>query len=279
MSGSVDGMVRVAFLTDYGYSDAFAGICRAVLTKGAPGVEVVDLTHGIPAGDVRRGAFVLESAVDDVGPAVFLAVVDPGVGGDRRAVALRAGRSTFVGPDNGLLVEAAGRAGETGEVVEISSGPFVPATRSHTFHGRDVFAPAAAALALGEELHSLGDDLDPAELVRLELPESSVVEGRVETDVLVEDGFGNLSLGLRVGEPGQLPFGPGEVVRVEPRGADAFEVPFTKTFESVPVGSPLLFVDSTDRLAIAVNRGSALEETGLARDRHLTITPTGRSYD
>lgn len=279
MAGEFEGNGRVAFLTDYGYSDAFAGICRAVLTRAAPGVEVVDLTHGIPAGDVRRGAFVLESAVDHVGPAVFLAVVDPGVGGDRRAIALRAGRSTFVGPDNGLLVEAAERAGEIGTVVEVSAGPFVAGTRSHTFHGRDVFAPVAAALARGEELASAGEPLDPSVLVRLPLPDSSVIEGKVETHVLVEDGFGNLSLGLRVDRPGLLPFGPGEVVRVEPAGTEAFEAPFMKTFDSVPVGTPLLFVDSTDRLAIAVNRGSAFEELDLSRDVHLSIAPTGRSHE
>lgn len=279
MSGEGGAIGRVAFLTDYGYSDAFAGICRAIVTSASPGVEVVDLTHGIAAGDVRSGAIALESAVDHVTPAVFLAVVDPGVGGDRRAVALRAGRSIFVGPDNGLLIEAAERAGGVEAAVEISSGPFVARTRSHTFHGRDVFAPVAAALARGEDLASVGDPLDPNDLVRLELPVSSVTDGKVETHVLVEDGFGNLSLGLRVGGPGLLPFGPAEVVRVEPEDADAFEAPFVRTFASVPVGKPLLFVDSTDRLAIAINLGNALEELGLVRDVPLTIKPAGYFHD
>lgn len=279
MSGS-DGVIgRVAFLTDYGYEDAFSGICRAVITAGAPGVEVVDLTHGIPPGDVRRGALVLESAVDHVSPAVFLAVVDPGVGGDRRAVALSAGGSLFVGPDNGLLIEAAERAGRVDAAVEITSGPFVAKTRSHTFHGRDIFAPVAAALASGESLASAGDPLDRSGLVRLDHPASSVGDGRVETHVLVEDGFGNLSLGLKVGEPGLLPFRPGEVLCVEPQGGEPFEAPFARTFGSVPAGSPLLFIDSNDRLAIAVNLGSALEELGLLRDQAVSITSTGRRSD
>jgi S-adenosylmethionine hydrolase len=209
-------MKRVIFLTDYGYTDAFAGICRAIVTEAAPGVEVVDLTHGVPLGDVRRGAFVLESAVDHTGPALFLAVVDPGVGGDRRAVALRAGEKIFVGPDNGLLLEAAERAGGVAEAVEISSGPFVSATRSHTFHGRDVFAPVAAALARGEALDAAGEPLEPSDLVRLDLPSSSIGESEVETHVLVEDGFGNLSLGVRVGGTARLPFGPGDAVWTTP---------------------------------------------------------------
>lgn len=266
---------RICFLTDYGHSDAFAGVCRAILSRAAPGVEVIDLTHGIPPGDVRRGALVLESAVDHAAPAVFLAVVDPGVGGDRRAIALKSGGSFFVGPDNGLLIEAAERAGGVEGAVEVSTGPYVSRTRSHTFHGRDVFAPVAAALTRGEDFDLAGEPLDPADLVRLELPGASVTEGRVETHVLVEDGFGNLSLGLRVGEPGLLPFGPGDVLRVEPAGGAPFEAPFVRTFGAVPAGSALLFVDSTDRLAIAVNLGSARDELGLDRDLPLVIYPAG----
>ena len=271
MSG--DAPQRVCFLSDYGYEDAFAGICRAIVTRATPGVEVVDLTHGVPAGDVRRGALVLESAVDHAGPAVFLAVVDPGVGGDRRAVATRAGESIFVGPDNGLLIEACDRAGGAEAAVEVSSGPFVARTRSHTFHGRDVFAPVAAALAGGEDLSAAGDPIDPDGLVRLELPAASVVEGQVRTHVLVEDGYGNLSLGLKVDEPGLLPFRPGETVIISPEGGAAFEAPFVQRFDAVPAGSPLLFVDSTDRLAIALNLGSAHRGLGLERDLPLLISP------
>lgn len=278
MTGKRNGPDRIAFLTDYGHSDAFAGICRAILTREAPGTEVIDLTHGIPAGDVVRGAFVVESAVDHVGPAVFLAVVDPGVGGDRRAVALEAGKSIFVGPDNGLLIGAAERAGRIESAIEVSSGPFVAKTRSHTFHGRDVFAPVAAALARGESLGTAGEPLDPAELVRLDLPTSSVEDGTVSTHVLVEDGFGNLSLGLDTRNSGPLPFGPGEVLLIEPKDGQSFEAPFVKTFGAVPAGSPLVFVDSTDRLAIAVNLGSALEELGLVRGQAVSISATGRRH-
>jgi S-adenosylmethionine hydrolase len=275
MSGN--GLERVAFLTDYGYEDAFAGICRAVVTAGAPEVEMIDLTHGIALGDVRRGAFVLESAVDHLGAAVILAVVDPGVGGDRRAVALRAGGSLFVGPDNGLLIGAAERIGGVDDAVDISKGPFVSGTRSHTFHGRDIFAPAAAALARGETLASAGDPIDSTDLVRLDLPTSSVGADGIVTHVLVEDGFGNLSLGLKAGGPGALPFRPGEVLRVKPRGGEPFEAPFATTFGSVPAGSPVVFVDSTDRLALAVNLGSALDRLGLERDQELLISSTGQT--
>lgn len=277
MSVNWSGFERVAFLTDYGYEDAFAGICRAVVTAGAPGVELIDLTHGIAPGDVRRGAFVLESAIDHLGPAVILAVVDPGVGGDRRAVALRAGDALFVGPDNGLLLEAAERIGGVEEAVEISNGPYVSGTRSHTFHGRDIFAPVAAALARGESLASAGGSLDPADLVRLDLPASSVGEDGVVTHVLIEDGFGNLSLGLKAGAPGSVPFSPGEVLRVQPRGGEPFEAPFAKTFGSVPAGSPVVFIDSTDRLALAVNLGSAHDLLGLERDGELVISSTGQT--
>ena len=157
----------LTFLSDYGYDDEFAGACRAVVARLAPGVEVVDITHGIPPGDVRRGALALESAVAQAGEAVHLAVVDPGVGTERRAVAVEcADGSRLVGPDNGLLALAASALGGVRALVDISNTPLRLEPVAPTFHGRDLFAPVAAHLAAGRPLEAAGPEADPGSLLR-----------------------------------------------------------------------------------------------------------------
>jgi S-adenosyl-L-methionine hydrolase (adenosine-forming) len=195
----------VFFLSDFGTEDEFAGVVHAVIAARAPGTTVIDLTHHIPPFDVRAGSHTLLRAVPHLGPGVVLAVVDPGVGTERRGIALEVARPSggtlsFVGPDNGLLVAAAEAAGEApvARLVELARDP-APSDRGATFDGRDVFAPAVADLCAGAALGKLGEPIDPASLVRLVggvVEEGRLHDGRVclRTEVTWVDHFGNLQL-------------------------------------------------------------------------------------
>ena len=202
----------VFLLTDYGDADGFAGVLRAVLARLAPGVTTVDLTHGIPPFDVRAGALALARAVPHLGPGVVLAVVDPGVGTARRALAVAVavggpgsgsgtgtGPRFLVGPDNGLLLPALDLLGGPRAAVDLGPGPAAdPADPADpgpvTFAGRDVFAPAAAGLWSGVPLDALGPPLEPSSLVRLPPPHLVRSGGTLEAEVIWIDRFGNLQL-------------------------------------------------------------------------------------
>ena len=159
----------ITFLTDYGLTDDFVGVCHGVIARVCPQARVIDLTHGVPRGDVRAGGLILQGALPYLPVGVHLAVVDPGVGSDRRAVALgTADGRALVGPDNGLLWLAAERAGGVIEAVDIGRSPFALEPVSATFHGRDIFAPVAARLAAGVALAEVGEACDPEALMRLE---------------------------------------------------------------------------------------------------------------
>src|ERR1700742_1820839 len=157
----------ITFASDYGPGDEYVGVVHGVIARIAPDVRIIDLGHGVPPQDVRTGARRLARALPFAPAGVHLAVVDPGVGGARRAVALRAGDRWLVGPDNGLLIEAAQRFGGVDEAFDIGDSPWRLEPVSNTFHGRDVFRPVAAHLALGEPPQA---PIDPAGLVRLERP-------------------------------------------------------------------------------------------------------------
>ena len=188
-------MRPVTLLTDYGTADEFAGVVHAVIARIAPDARVIDLGHGIRRQDVVHGALVLARTLPYAPAGVHVAVVDPGVGGPRRAVALRTAEEDrlLVGPDNGLLLPAAARFGGVAEAVEISASPWRLEPVSATFHGRDLFAPVAARLAAGAPLADAGAPLDPADLVALELPRAEVGETVVAT-VAGVDAFGNVAL-------------------------------------------------------------------------------------
>src|SRR3954463_7296952 len=162
----------ITFLTDYGLEDDFVGVCHAVMARIAPGVRVVDLTHGIDRHDIRAGALVLRRALPYAQPGVHLAVVDPEVGAQRRAIALRTAEEDrlLVGPDNGLLSLAAQRFGGIAEIVDVARSPHRLEPVSATFHGRDIFAPVAAHLALGAPPMDAGDPIDADEITRLDMP-------------------------------------------------------------------------------------------------------------
>jgi S-adenosyl-L-methionine hydrolase (adenosine-forming) len=269
--------VVITFLSDYGVRDDFVGVCHGVMARIAPDVRVIDLSHDVARHDVRSGALILRRALPFTPPGVHLAVVDPEVGGDRRAVALRCAEEDrlLVGPDNGLLLPAAERFGGVVEAVEVSGSPHRLRPVSATFHGRDLFAPVAAALAGGEPLAGAGHPVEPGELAGLELPGARVEGGVLVAHVLAVDGFGNVTLDAlheQLGDAG-LRLGGTAVVSIEGEDHDAH---YASTFADVRPGELLLYEDAYRTLALAVNRGSAAERMAIGRDDELRIAAGGR---
>lgn len=247
-------MRTVTFTSDFGLDDEFVGVCHAVIAGIAPDVRVIDLAHG-PRG-VRAGAAVLAQAVP-YGPddAVHLAVIDPGVGTERRPVALLApSGALLVGPDNGLLVDAADALGGVEAAVELRSPAYRLEPVSTTFHGRDLFAPAAAHLASGVPLEDLGPDVDPDGLVRLPEPHVEVATGRLVADVLRTDRFGNVQLAATADQLREADLGTRARVHAGARVHDAVVAP---TFAAAGEGGVVVHVDSAGRAAVAVRGGSA----------------------
>jgi hypothetical protein len=266
----------ISFLSDYGRRDEFVGVCHGVILRRCPGVRIIDLTHEIPRHDVLAGALTLRATLPYTPPGVHLAVVDPGVGtSSRRAVALRSAREErlLVGPDNGLLLAAADSLGGVAAAVDIGASPERLLPVSHTFHGRDIFAPVAAALAAGAPLDEVGEPLPADALERLELPCARIESGGVTAHVVNADHFGNLALDARPEQLAELHAGPGDRLTVELGGA-AHDARYALAFADVAVGELLLFEDSWGGLALAVNRGSAAELLGAERGVELLVRRT-----
>ena len=251
----------ITFTSDYGLEDHFVGVCHGVMARVAPGARVLDVSHAVGAQDVRQGARVLAEAVPYLPRAVHLAVVDPGVGTGRGTVAVEAGGQVLVGPDNGLLVWAAEALGGPGRVVALENPAYRLEPVSRTFHGRDVFAPAAAHLAAGVDPGELGPELDPAGLVRLERPAARFDRDRVLASVVAVDHFGNLALDLRRHDLEGAGVAVGDTVAVR-AGGRAHRATVAETFASVAAGELLLHEDSFGWLALAVNQGRAADRLG-----------------
>jgi S-adenosylmethionine hydrolase len=264
----------ITFLSDYGHDDEFVGICHAVIATISPEARVIDLTHGIPRHDVRAGALILRSSLPYLPPGVHLAVVDPDVGAERRAVAIRAADGRIlVGPDNGLLSLAAQLAGGVVEAVDIARSPFRLEPVSATFHGRDIFTPVAARLSAGAELAQAGEPCDPEQLVSLELPRARLEDGAVVARVVYIDRFGNVALGVEHDDLADTGLKLGRSVELQlPRG-ETHEAQYALTFAEVQADRLLLYEDAQRRLAVAVSRGNAATRLGLAVDDELRIIP------
>jgi S-adenosylmethionine hydrolase len=270
----------ITLLTDYGYGGGFVGALHAVALGIAPGVPVIDLDHAIPPQDVRLGALRLERLIAYTPPGVHVAVVDPGVGGDRRPLAVETAGRVFVGPDNGLLVWAAERCGPLQGVTVLEEQGYWLSPRSRTFDGRDVFVPVAARLATGLDLAKLGPRVDPGSLVTLDRPAARRQDdGSLLTEVVQVDTFGNVQFAAGgSGAAGDvLGLLPGTEVHVEPAGGAGAPVEALVgfTFDDVPAGTPVLLVDSDGCLALSVNRGRADELSGLQPGDLVTIRASG----
>jgi S-adenosylmethionine hydrolase len=264
----------ITFTSDYGLEDHFVGVCHGVMARVAPGARVLDVCHAVGAQDVRQGAVLLAQAVPYLPRAVHLAVVDPGVGTGRGMVAVSAGGQVLVGPDNGLLVWAAEALGGVERVHALEHQAFRLRPVSRTFHGRDVFAPAAAHLATGVDPAELGSELDPEGLVRLDRPAGRTGAGRVAGCVVAVDHFGNLALdlGRRDLEAAGVAVGDPVEVRAGGRGHRAT---VGDTFASVPAGELVVHEDSFGSLAVAVNRGRAADRLGTGAGDPVEVVKLG----
>jgi len=259
----------ITFLSDFGLEDWFVGVVHGVLYERAPDAHIVDLAHSVPPGNVVRGAFMLEAAAPDFAPGtVHLAVVDPGVGTARRAIAVAARRQFFVGPDNGLLEWALSAPDARAHVLSETRHFRLPVSR--TFHGRDVFAPVAAALARGERIEALGPPLgDPVRLVGSEpVRRGDALLGHV----VFVDRFGNALTNLTAAS------------LIAAWGADAedrdYEVStvgrciagLSRSYGDAPVGTVVAILGSSGRLEIAQVGGAATERLGLGVGDAVTVT-------
>lgn len=253
----------ITFLSDFGLGDDFVGTCHGVIKRIAPDVDVIDITHGIEPQSILQGALVLANTLPYMPQGVHMAVVDPDVGTPRRALALRtADDRLLVGPDNGLLVPAAERLGGLAQAYEITNRSYALEPVSATFHGRDVFAPAAAHLALGLDAAELGDAIDGDTLVRAELPQPEIGERRVRATCLYVDRFGNIQLNLNASQLEPLGIVPGEQVEVDV-AMERFYALAARTFAEARTGDIILYEDAYQNIALAISRGNAADTFGI----------------
>ncbi len=258
----------ITFLSDYGHDDDFVGVCHGVIARIAPDAQVIDVTHGVPRHDVRSGALVLRRALPFFPPGVHLAVVDPQVGGERRAVALRTADEDriLVGPDNGLLALAARRFGGAVEAVDVGRSPLRLEPASATFHGRDIFAPVAAHLAGGCALGAAGEPIDPDEIVEMHMPLAHIDGGELIAHAIAFDRFGNVTLDVEHDELATFGLRLGY-----PMSVNGERAVYATTFADVGAGEMLVYQDAYRTLALAVNRGSAAEVLGLTLDAEVHL--------
>ena len=268
-------MRPVCFLSDFGLGDDFVGLCKGVILRATPGVTIVDLTHEVPGFGIEAGAEILAHATRYMPEdAVYLAVVDPGVGTERRAVALSTeGGGYLVGPDNGLLLPAADSLGGVAEAVLLTNPDFHVHPVSATFHGRDVFSPAAAHLAAGGDLWDLGEAVDPASLAREELPGAQRLDGgAMSVTVVGMDRYGNARLSAAQDGAG---FGFGALLEIDTGDAtdSGMLVRYVETFGSSKAGDLVLVPDSHRHLSLCVNRGNAARALSLRAGDRILLTP------
>ena len=252
----------ICFFSDYGYTDDFAGTCRAVIARLAPEIKVIDVTHGLPERDVLAGAVVLRNTLPYMPDrSVILAVVDPGVGGPRRPVALRShGDRLFVGPDNGLLMHAVDLDGGVAKAHELSNQELWLSPLSATFHGRDIFAPIAARLAAGLAIEAVGTPLDADQLDRVDYPQPRRHRDGLTAIAVLVDRFGNVALNIRARDLERA----GLTDQVELlTGDERYLAKVARTFLSVRPSDIVVLIDSYGQASVAVNNGSAAEVLGL----------------
>jgi S-adenosyl-L-methionine hydrolase (adenosine-forming) len=263
----------LSFLTDYGLDDGFVAACHGVGALIAPHATIIDVTHLIPRGDVRRGAAVLAQTVPYLPPAVHVAVVDPGVGTSRRSIAVAAGGSVFVGPDNGLLSWAITAVGGADQAVSLTNRSLWLDRVSATFHGRDIFMPAAAHIASGTELAVAGTEVDITDLVSLPAPVAVVRNGTAEGEVLTVDRFGNAQLTISAADATDIGIKPGDTILVA-IGRRQHLLPYREMFGAVPPGELVVHADGAGMVSIAVNGGDAAQRLGLPPGARVSISPS-----
>jgi S-adenosylmethionine hydrolase len=261
----------VTLLTDYGRDDDFVGVCHGVIRRIHPEAQIVDITHGLRRYAVRQGALVLRNTLPYMPVGVHMAVVDPQVGTERRAVALGTtdGR-ILVGPDNGILSLAWERCGGVELAVDVTRSPHRLEPVSATFHGRDIFAPVAAHLARGAELADAGDPLEPSALTLVDIPEPRTEDGALVAHALVIDRFGNVALNVDHEDTAGTGLTLGGSVEVEAAG-ERYLGTYAQTFADVRPGELIVYEDAYRTLAVAINRGDAAGTLGLQPDAEVRL--------
>jgi S-adenosylmethionine hydrolase len=263
----------IGFMTDFGLDDDSVAICKAVMDQVAPGAHVIDITHTVQPYNIAQAArFLAGAAPYFPKDAVFVVVVDPGVGSARKAIIVKSGTGQmFVLPDNGLLTLIQDRDGLVAAREITNVAWMIGAKRSSTFHGRDIFSPTAAHLARGDDWTSAGPEVEVAKLVRLDLKSASLTDKGIEAQVIGTDGpYGNLILNLPGELFAQLGYAVGEPVPVTLDGKP-YIFPLEKTFSDVPVGKPLFYIDSRGRLSLGVNEGDFSKVYAVGEGARLSI--------
>lgn len=265
-------MRPISFLSDFGTDDEFVGVVHGVIARVEPQLRVIDVTHGVPNGDIRAGALTLLRAVQYLPEGVALAVVDPGVGTGRNAIAAETPWGHFVGPDNGLLAPAVAMVGGAEVVVSLEDERFrVPSLGGSTFDGRDVFAPAAAVLASDQaSINDLGPVLSADAITPLLLPLVEMEGGGLRGEIWWIDKFGNAQSNISPADFEELGLKPGDDVRVV-IGPMEHHVPWVAAYGDVELGRTLLHTDSYGLVAIAVREGSAADDLNLSPGLQLVV--------
>ena len=274
--GAAPARPFVSFLSDYGHADEFVGVCKSVMLSLVPDLTIIDVTHDLPPQDVRAGALTLVRAAQylpDGG--IVLAVVDPGVGTDRRLVAVEVEHGILLGPDNGLLAPAVAILGGAQRVVALTSTEHQLPAPGPTFAGRDILAPAAAHLAAGVDLSELGEEVDPAGLVPglVSLPQHDE-GGAIRGEVWWVDRFGNCELNVDPDELRAHGAEPGAVLEVR-FGDQARSVRWVHTYADAKPSELVMLVDSYGLAALALDRASAAAECKLRPGSAVTLVPPG----
>jgi len=248
----------IVFMTDFGVVDDSVAICKGVMYSIAPDLRIVDLTHQVTPFSILDGARFLYGATAYY-PAgtVFVVVIDPGVGSSRKAVVVKSKRGQyFVLPDNGLMTLVQDRDGLESTREITNPAWMVGAALSSTFHGRDIFSPAGAHLARGDDWTQVGPELDVARLVRLDMAPAKLDDRGLSAQVIATDGpFGNLVTNISGEDFLKLGYEPGQTVPVT-IGTTKLKLPFVRTFSDVPLQKPLLYIDSRGHVGFAINQGS-----------------------
>lgn len=269
----------ISFLSDYGTDDEFVGVVKSVIRDLAPHASVIDLTHGIPAFDVRAGSLALARCISYVPSGVVVAVVDPGVGSERRGVAVEVadGEGVLIGPDNGLLAPAVAMAGGSGRAISLTNTEYQLIAPGATFDGRDIFGPAAAHLCNGVDLAELGDVVDADLLLPGVVPLPQADDEKVIAQVLWVDRFGNAQLNIGVDDLSST-FGEHISVRfsapTDPSGGTTRSVRRVGSFSELPTGAVGLVIDANGMLAVVMNQRSAAAEIGADVGDQVTLMPS-----
>jgi S-adenosylmethionine hydrolase len=251
----------IGFMTDFDVKDDAVGICKAVMLGIAPRAIIVDITHQVTPFDIAQaGRFLAGSAPYFPHDAVFVSVIDPGVGSARKAIIAKSKVGQyFVLPDNGMITQLAERDGLVGARKITNPAWMIGAKLSSTFHGRDIFSPAGAHLARGDDWTEAGPALDVAQVVRLKNTTAAIDATGLHGQVIGTDGpFGNLVLNVPAESFAKLGYRLGDRVHVTIAGTD-YTLPFVKTFSDVPVGEGLLYIDSRGRLSVGIDQGNFAE--------------------